>query len=154
MGPGAPAGAALQELPRVASAGASPAGIDLLRDSSKLTAFSALRYNHQQSGSNSAVECDLAKVEVAGSNPVSRSSSFFFLRAGSVANAGAVAKVSERQRAGARRRNPEPSGEGSLSGAVAKLSRFAGVTPSGGEGESPQTKSRVARRRISGLKAR
>jgi hypothetical protein len=25
------------------------------------------------SGSNSAVECDLAKVEVAGSNPVSRS---------------------------------------------------------------------------------
>ena len=26
-----------------------------------------------QSGSNSAVECDLAKVEVAGSNPVSRS---------------------------------------------------------------------------------
>ena len=27
-----------------------------------------------QSGSNSAVECDLAKVEVAGSNPVSRSS--------------------------------------------------------------------------------
>jgi hypothetical protein len=28
------------------------------------------------SGSNSAVECDLAKVEVAGSNPVSRSSNF------------------------------------------------------------------------------
>jgi hypothetical protein len=28
------------------------------------------------SGSNSAVECDLAKVEVAGSNPVSRSKSF------------------------------------------------------------------------------
>ena len=26
-----------------------------------------------QRGSNSAVECDLAKVEVAGSNPVSRS---------------------------------------------------------------------------------
>ena len=29
------------------------------------------------SGSNSAVECDLAKVEVAGSNPVSRSSLSF-----------------------------------------------------------------------------
>ncbi len=28
------------------------------------------------SGSNSAVECDLAKVEVAGSNPVSRSNTF------------------------------------------------------------------------------
>jgi hypothetical protein len=27
----------------------------------------------QVSGSNSVVECDLAKVEVAGSNPVSRS---------------------------------------------------------------------------------
>ena len=26
-----------------------------------------------QSGNNSVVECDLAKVEVAGSNPVSRS---------------------------------------------------------------------------------
>jgi hypothetical protein len=30
-------------------------------------------YNEGTSGSNSAVECDLAKVEVAGSNPVSRS---------------------------------------------------------------------------------
>ena len=29
-----------------------------------------------QSGSNSVVECDLAKVEVAGSNPVSRSSDY------------------------------------------------------------------------------
>ena len=29
------------------------------------------------SGSNSAVECDLAKVEVAGSNPVSRSRYLF-----------------------------------------------------------------------------
>jgi hypothetical protein len=27
----------------------------------------------ESSGSNSVVECDLAKVEVAGSNPVSRS---------------------------------------------------------------------------------
>ena len=33
------------------------------------------------SGSNSVVECDLAKVEVAGSNPVSRSR--FLLPAGS-----------------------------------------------------------------------
>ena len=31
-------------------------------------------YSRSSSGSNSAVECDLAKVEVAGSNPVSRSS--------------------------------------------------------------------------------
>jgi hypothetical protein len=30
-------------------------------------------YNLSQGGSNSVVECDLAKVEVAGSNPVSRS---------------------------------------------------------------------------------
>ena len=29
------------------------------------------------SGNNSVVECDLAKVEVAGSNPVSRSNLFF-----------------------------------------------------------------------------
>jgi hypothetical protein len=35
----------------------------------------------QTSGSNSVVECDLAKVEVAGSNPVSRSR--FLLPAGS-----------------------------------------------------------------------
>ena len=31
----------------------------------------------ESSGSNSVVECDLAKVEVAGSNPVSRSNVFF-----------------------------------------------------------------------------
>ena len=30
-------------------------------------------FRRQLSGSNSVVECDLAKVEVAGSNPVSRS---------------------------------------------------------------------------------
>ena len=36
--------------------------------------FDLLCYNLLvPSGSNSAVECDLAKVEVAGSNPVSRS---------------------------------------------------------------------------------
>jgi hypothetical protein len=29
--------------------------------------------DHDASGNNSVVECDLAKVEVAGSNPVSRS---------------------------------------------------------------------------------
>ena len=34
----------------------------------------------RSSGSNSAVECDLAKVEVAGSIPVSRSSFFEALR--------------------------------------------------------------------------
>ena len=33
------------------------------------------------SGNNSVVECDLAKVEVAGSNPVSRSN-FNFARVG------------------------------------------------------------------------
>jgi hypothetical protein len=33
-----------------------------------------LWYDHDSaSGNNSVVECDLAKVEVAGSNPVSRS---------------------------------------------------------------------------------
>ncbi len=32
----------------------------------------------RSSGSNSVVECDLAKVEVAGSNPVSRSRFFCF----------------------------------------------------------------------------
>ncbi len=41
------------------------------------------------SGSNSVVECDLAKVEVAGSNPVSRSTLFqdclLFLSDGAVA---------------------------------------------------------------------
>src|SRR5205814_3291773 len=43
-----------------------------------LMAALALRYNQwvPASGSNSAVECDLAKVEVAGSNPVSRSITF------------------------------------------------------------------------------
>ena len=30
-------------------------------------------YEHPVRGSNSVVECDLAKVDVAGSNPVSRS---------------------------------------------------------------------------------
>ena len=38
-----------------------------------LPEVSGVRYNRGRSGSNSAVECDLAKVEVAGSNPVSRS---------------------------------------------------------------------------------
>ena len=32
-----------------------------------------VRYKFVASGNNSVVECDLAKVEVAGSNPVSRS---------------------------------------------------------------------------------
>ena len=34
-----------------------------------------LRSRFSLSGNNSVVECDLAKVEVAGSNPVSRSTS-------------------------------------------------------------------------------
>ena len=38
-----------------------------------LTRQGALSKIEQSSGSNSVVECDLAKVEVAGSNPVSRS---------------------------------------------------------------------------------
>ena len=44
-------------------------------------------------GNNSVVECDLAKVEVAGSNPVSRSI-LFFERSASVTRIpnGAVAK--------------------------------------------------------------
>ena len=40
----------------------------------KFARTNTLVYNHiWLSGSNSVVECDLAKVEVAGSNPVSRS---------------------------------------------------------------------------------
>ncbi len=35
--------------------------------------FKSLRPHHHTSGSDSVVECDLAKVEVAGSNPVFRS---------------------------------------------------------------------------------
>ena len=44
----------------------------------------------QVRGNNSVVECDLAKVEVAGSNPVSRSILFFSLQ--SSLPDGAVAK--------------------------------------------------------------
>ena len=44
-------------------------------------ALSGLAIIQELSGSNSAVECDLAKVEVAGSNPVSRSSFCWFPRA-------------------------------------------------------------------------
>src|SRR5258708_21167672 len=48
----------------------------------KLTPLFSGRYNLSWplSGSNSVVECDLAKVEVAGSTPVSRSISFRFCR--------------------------------------------------------------------------
>ena len=42
----------------------------------------AVWYFGGSGGNNSVVECDLAKVEVAGSNPVSRSNTFF-LAAGS-----------------------------------------------------------------------
>ena len=76
----------------------------------------SLWYNQSvPSGSNSAVECDLAKVEVAGSNPVSRS-----------------IVCSETPRGPAR--DPPRFGRGFCSwgdlfkpGAVPKLSRFAGV---------------------------
>ena len=34
-------------------------------------------YTHVERGNNSVVECDLAKVKVAGSNPVSRSTLFW-----------------------------------------------------------------------------
>src|SRR5919112_1930450 len=43
--------------------------------------------DHDAGGNNSVVECDLAKVEVAGSNPVSRSN----LRSGSTRRLPAVA---------------------------------------------------------------
>src|SRR5882724_7331757 len=43
-------------------------------ESSVCSSPAAHLYSWSSSGSNSAVECDLAKVEVAGSNPVSRSS--------------------------------------------------------------------------------
>jgi hypothetical protein len=45
-----------------------------LRESANLDWSRGVWYfNGLQSGNNSVVECDLAKVEVAGSNPVSRS---------------------------------------------------------------------------------
>ena len=40
---------------------------------SRLKRSPAVWYFRRSSGNNSVVECDLAKVEVAGSNPVSRS---------------------------------------------------------------------------------
>jgi hypothetical protein len=46
---------------------------ELVVKSSGLTTIRLLAIIKESSGSNSAVECDLAKVEVAGSNPVSRS---------------------------------------------------------------------------------
>ena len=46
------------------------------------------------SGNNSVVECDLAKVEVAGSNPVSRSN----LRSGSMRRLSTVARKSTGER--------------------------------------------------------
>ena len=38
--------------------------------------IAVVRFRLGKGGNNSVVECDLAKVEVAGSNPVSRSSIF------------------------------------------------------------------------------
>ena len=50
-----------------------------------------LWYSHCiKSGNNSVVECDLAKVEVAGSNPVSRS--IFHLHGGWASGAGRAAR--------------------------------------------------------------
>ena len=42
-----------------------------------LTPVGHLVYSYKLRGNNSAVECNLAKVEVAGSNPVSRSTPEF-----------------------------------------------------------------------------
>ena len=42
-----------------------------------LKADRAVWYFEGSGGNSSVVECDLAKVEVAGSNPVSRSNIFF-----------------------------------------------------------------------------
>jgi hypothetical protein len=44
-------------------------------EADEIRAQSGGRCERKRSGSNSVVECDLAKVEVAGSNPVSRSKS-------------------------------------------------------------------------------
>ena len=53
-------------------------------------------YGGGSGGNNSVVECDLAKVEVAGSNPVSRSNNFLLVTRAATARAlflrGAVAK--------------------------------------------------------------
>jgi hypothetical protein len=58
----------------------------------------AVWYFEGSGGNNSVVECDLAKVEVAGSNPVSRSNNFSPRQVGRVSSTrrcslrGAVAK--------------------------------------------------------------
>ena len=44
-----------------------------LAERHRLKASRAVWYVDRSGGNNSVVECDLAKVEVAGSNPVSRS---------------------------------------------------------------------------------
>ena len=54
-----------------------------------LSAWYAIFVDSGVSGNNSVVECDLAKVEVAGSNPVSRS---IFLSRLAIFTDGAVAK--------------------------------------------------------------
>ena len=65
-----------------------------------------------ESGNNSVVECDLAKVEVAGSNPVSRSN----LRSSIQAKVVPCSSQSER-RGNGRRETPDRT---FLIGAVAK----------------------------------
>ena len=56
----------------------------------------AVWYFEGSGGNSSVVECDLAKVEVAGSNPVSRSNNFLLVTRAATARAlflrGAVAK--------------------------------------------------------------
>ena len=81
----------------------SPAGCRALARAK----IAVVRYGSVASGNNSVVECDLAKVEVAGSNPVSRSilrspdtrASFGWranLDAKDVHHSGAAAKVDRR----------------------------------------------------------
>ena len=66
------------------------------RASVDLKADPAVWYFGGSGGNNSVVECDLAKVEVAGSNPVSRSNIFF-----SPGSAGRVARPAIRLLRGA-----------------------------------------------------
>src|SRR5262245_14111444 len=78
-----------------------------LAEHHSLQASRAVWYVDRSGGNNSVVECDLAKVEVAGSNPVSRST----LRSGMHAKgAHHSSRVDRCERRWAVRRNSRASG--------------------------------------------
>src|SRR5207244_3388115 len=74
---GAPADAVASDVSRPAATTLPMASTDRLMDSQPVEAGPTVWYfRGSAGGNNSVVECDLAKVEVAGSNPVSRSNFF------------------------------------------------------------------------------